>query len=298
MGRRRKGGSQRILPMPTVYNQTIACRFGVELADFLASNRWTRFDAAVAWVRHSGLRHIMPALADFLQRGGAMRFVVGIDIENTSKDGLEDLLALKPYGDIQTVIRHNEHPAVTFHPKVYLFSNDEHARIIVGSNNLTESGLFTNVEAGLQMDAAVTDAVIVQMLSALDSWCDPTGNLARVLDQDLLIALEQGGYIAPEGVLQRRRANSRPTSAFTAGGAAAARSPLFGSNAEIAPRPPLLGAPTGQGAPGGTGPRRRRQSGSAPQWGIGTLLLLRPRLRAELKCNSQSFSRIARFSTP
>src|SRR5207247_1389494 len=110
----------------------------------------------------------------FLQRGGTIRFVVGIDIENTSKEGLEALLALTPHGDIQTVIRHNEHPSVTFHPKVYLFSNNARARLIVGSNNLTESGLFTNTEAGLQVDAGVTSAIVVQVRAAIDSWCDAT----------------------------------------------------------------------------------------------------------------------------
>jgi hypothetical protein len=115
--------------MSVVYNQTVACRFGVELADLLANDYWTRFDAAVAWVRRSGLRHLMPSLIDFLQRGGAIRFVVGIDIENTSKERLEDLLSLGQQGTVQTFIRHNEHPSVTFHPKVFLFSNDEHARL-------------------------------------------------------------------------------------------------------------------------------------------------------------------------
>jgi HKD family nuclease len=214
--------------MATVYNQTIACRFGVELADLLTDHSWTHFDAAVAWVRRSGTRYMMSALADFLQRGGIIRIVVGIDIENTSKEGLEDLLALSQHGNIQTIVRHNEHPSVTFHPKVYLFSNEQHARLTVGSNNLTESGLFTNTEAGLQVDAAVTDQVIVQMRAAIDSWCDTTDGFARVLDQGLIPALEAGGYIAAEATLQRRRAASRPRS----GGNRAALPRLFRSKAE------------------------------------------------------------------
>ena len=81
--------------MATVYNQTVATRFGVELNDLLANDYWSRFDVAVAWVRRSGLRHVVPALIEFLHRGGVIRFIVGIDIEkNTSKEGLEDLLAL------------------------------------------------------------------------------------------------------------------------------------------------------------------------------------------------------------
>ncbi len=111
--------------MPTVYNQAISCRFGVELADLLNDESWTRFDCAVAWARHSGLRHVLPGLVVFLQRAAAVRFVVGIDIENTSKEGLEDLLSLAAHGKVETFIHHNEHPSVTFHPKVYLFTNNE-----------------------------------------------------------------------------------------------------------------------------------------------------------------------------
>jgi phosphatidylserine/phosphatidylglycerophosphate/cardiolipin synthase-like enzyme len=264
--------------MPTVYNQTVACRFGVELAGLLANDSWRRFDAAVAWVRRSGLRHVQARLADFLQRGGAIRFVVGIDIENTSKEGLENLLALAPYGNIQTMSHHNEHPSVTFHPKVYLFSNDEHARLIVGSNNLTESGLYTNTEAGLRVDAAVTDPVIVQMRAALDFWCEPTGNLARVLDQRLLTALRRGGYITTEESLQRRRLASRTRNA-TGAGRGRPPAPRFSSKAEIAPPAPA--------APGVSGGRRARATGraghprqpsSAPRSGTGTVLLVRPRV--------------------
>jgi len=102
--------------MVTVYNQTVATRFGIELADLLADPCWTRFDAAVAWVRRSGMRHIMSVLTAFLKRGGDVRFVVGIDIENTSKEGLEDLIALAQHGNIQTFVHHNEHASVTRPP--------------------------------------------------------------------------------------------------------------------------------------------------------------------------------------
>jgi PLD-like domain len=260
--------------MATIYNQTVATRFGVDLNDLLANDYWTRFDVAVAWVRRSGLRHIMPSLINFLQRRGEIRLIVGIDIENTSREGLEDLLSLTQHGTVRTYVRHNEHPSVTFHPKAYLFSNAEHARLIVGSNNLTESGLYTNTEAGLQVDAAVTDSVIVQMRAAFDSWCDMEGNLARLLDQGLLTALEQGGYVASEAALNSRRATAQSRAA-----GAAAPSRLFGSRAEIAPPPPVsLGAAPAGGAQVGARLRRARGPSTAPQSGVGTVLLMRPRL--------------------
>jgi len=158
--------------MSSLYNQPTAHRFGVELQDLLEASEWNHFDAAVAWVRRSGTRHLLPSLKAFLQRGGAAKFIIGVDIENTSKEGLDDLLSLDGLGQCSTFIHHNE-TEVTFHPKLYLLAGVGRARLIVGSNNLTEAGLFTNTEAGLQIDAAPNEAVIEDARHALAAWCDP-----------------------------------------------------------------------------------------------------------------------------
>jgi len=260
----------------TVYNQTVSCRFGVELNDLLENDYWTYLDVGVAWVRRSGMRHIMPSLTNFLQRGGKARFVVGVDIENSSKEGLEDLLSQAQYGQIHTFIHHNEHASATFHPKVYLFHNEEHAKLIVGSNNLTQSGLFTNTEAGLEIDGTISDSVIVAIRAALDSWCEPSQGLSHELDAAFLTSLEQGGYVHSEKAINRRRAAARPSRARRG----TARPPLFGSRPQAAP--PLPGAVDPQRQPEVTPDsrpqRRRRRPSSAPTSGVGTLLLIRPRL--------------------
>ena len=56
--------------MSCLYNQPTAHRFGVELQDLLEADEWIRIDAAVAWVRRSGTRHLMPSLKAFLSKGG------------------------------------------------------------------------------------------------------------------------------------------------------------------------------------------------------------------------------------
>lgn len=67
------------------------------------------------------------------------------DIENTSAEGLRDLLDWESNGSLETHIYHNE-ANPTFHPKIYLLRNDAEARLIVGSNNITGAGLFVNTE--------------------------------------------------------------------------------------------------------------------------------------------------------
>lgn len=167
------------------YNQPLAHRFGTALASDIENEKWTRIEIAVAWVRHSGTQHLEPSFKKFLGRGGFAQVTVGVDIENTSVEGLKDLLTLQSDGNIKTYIHYNE-AETTFHPKVYLLRNDTDARLIVGSNNLTEAGLFINTEAGLQFDAPLTDPLIRDARTALATWRDPNTGLAKRLDATLL----------------------------------------------------------------------------------------------------------------
>jgi hypothetical protein len=80
--------------------------------------------------------------------------------------------------------------------------------LIVGSNNLTEAGLFSNTEAGLQVDAGINDPIIIEARTALASWRDPQDGLARKLDQTLLNDLVSEGYVLPEAKLRQRRRDS------------------------------------------------------------------------------------------
>jgi hypothetical protein len=215
------------------------------------------------------MRHLLPAFRTFLGAGGKARFVVGVDIENTSKEGLEDLLALSGLGDSVTFVHHNESPGVTFHPKVYLLTNNGRARLIIGSNNLTESGLFTNTEVSLQIDAASSDPVILDIQKALDAWSDTSENLARKLDPALLEALVRERYVLPEQSLQARRGKS--TAARHASGGQHASQVLFGKRTVTAPPPPQI-VPGGAG--GGIRPgRRRRAVRRAPQQHTNALLM-------------------------
>jgi len=134
-----------------------------------------------------------------------------VDIENTSQEGLQDLLSLSESGSAETFIYHNEY-AVTFHPKLYLFTGKQSARLIIGSNNLTEAGLFSNTEAGLQVDAGVDDALIVEARTALASWRDPSEGLAKKLDLIFLNDLITEGYVLSEANLRRRRQQSMAAS--------------------------------------------------------------------------------------
>ena len=189
------------------YNQPIAHRFGRALISSIESGEWKRIEIAVAWVRQSGTRHIKPCITGFLSAGGVVKFTVGIDIENTSKEGLEDLLDIQDVGDCESYVYHNEANA-TFHPKVYLLQNETRTRLIVGSNNITEAGLFVNTEAGLQLEAASNDSLVVEVRETLASWRDLSTGFVKRLDRTLLKDLVALGYVMPETMLRGRRRHS------------------------------------------------------------------------------------------
>lgn len=220
--------------MAVVYNQALANRFGTTLVSLLDSGTWTSFEAAVAWVRRSGTQHILPSLENFLAGGRSSRIVVGCDVDNTSQEGLEDLLSLSSHGNSRVYVYHNESGFI-FHPKLYLFSNNRRARVVIGSNNLTESGLFTNTEVALQVDVDATDPLVADVRTALDSWCDVSENLARELTQSLIQDLLNEGYVHPEAQLAHRCGGQSRRQAATAG---RTRRQIFGRKTITAPAPP------------------------------------------------------------
>ena len=109
-------------------------RFGDLLLKALARPSSKRLEYAVAWVRRSGAKLLAPALEDFLRHGGSIRGVVGVDLDNTSYEGLDDLLALENAGDCETYVWNNENSAVTFHPKLYLILANRTATLFAGSS--------------------------------------------------------------------------------------------------------------------------------------------------------------------
>uniref|UniRef100_UPI0023F0664B phospholipase D family protein n=1 Tax=Flavobacterium filum TaxID=370974 RepID=UPI0023F0664B len=88
--------------------------------------------------------------------------VIGVDQKGTSKEALEELLAL----NIASYVFYQ--PSISiFHPKIYLFEGTDKSELIIGSSNLTSQGLFTNVEASLivSIDNSVeADRKIVEQL--------------------------------------------------------------------------------------------------------------------------------------
>jgi HKD family nuclease len=159
------------------------------------------FRAAVAFVKRSGVQHIQAELNQFVQQGGLAQLVVGIDQLGSSQEGLAGLLSA--VGETGSVwINRTTEMYITFHPKVYLFTSDAMALLVVGSGNLTEGGLYTNDEAcltyWLDLHKAEDAAFLQEMNVDLDRWCNTEDGNALLLTADLLNELVEAGLIPTE----------------------------------------------------------------------------------------------------
>lgn len=190
-----------------------AITLGAFLKDILSGKygEFKVFQSCVAFAKRSGVRHIQGEVKQFLENdGNQVRIVVGIDHSGTSVEGLEDLLDCCTKGDVW--INHCEDKFVTFHPKIYLFENDEKAILIIGSQNLTEGGLYTNDESSavywLNIGNKADDELLTEIKSYFDIWCDPKSENSKLLDSSFLKLLTQNGNILPEVFLTNGKQRS------------------------------------------------------------------------------------------
>ncbi|MFQ5870488.1 MAG: hypothetical protein ACE5JC_11350 [Candidatus Zixiibacteriota bacterium] len=154
---------------------------------------------AVAFVKESGLSRLADTLCEFMDTGGWVGAVVGIDHQGTSIEGLHLLLECSN----EAYVFHNRSSSSTFHPKVYLFErSDEQAVAIVSSGNLTAGGLYTNYEVSLslelELDQGEDREVYESLRDVYDKATELTGGMARLLDEELIEELVRRGMVVSE----------------------------------------------------------------------------------------------------
>ena len=98
----------------------------------------SRIIVVSAFVSLQTIMRIKHQVVDLKANGADISFILGIDLNGTSQEVLNELLDWNL--DVR-IVKHRR-PGHTFHPKLYLFEWEHQATIIVGSNNLTEGGLF------------------------------------------------------------------------------------------------------------------------------------------------------------
>lgn len=233
------------------------------LSEQSGRRRWQTVEFAVAWSNNAGVDRIFNSMQKFLSEGGSVRVTAGLDFGRTTYEGLGKLLALEHGADMFTYVFFDENPACTFHPKVFLFSNDEEAHLLVGSNNMTGAGFETNVEAALGVSGTLGDETIQNARQALAVWRDEgSDSRIRRLTRELLEQLRNCRYVLTEEEIRTRRRSEDELRETTA-------SPLFGRSSIRPLRPGRRANRQAEGV--------GRTTGSA----LGEVLLMRVRPRRD-----------------
>ena len=143
----------------------------------LASERTTRLRILAAYVTHGGCSLILPALAAAVGarwRDIPKAIVTSFDFGITEPDALVYLL--EAGFDVRIANLGAEDSVVifpvgsAFHPKAYVFDEDDARSALVGSANLTRRALTVNVEAGyLGRDLGALDGVEAHWSLAVDT---------------------------------------------------------------------------------------------------------------------------------
>ena len=209
-------------------------QLGLELAELLATDRpYTRVVFVSAFTALRTVLRLREAMLAAVEAGTTLRLTLGIDLGGTSRDVLEELLQW----NCEVFVFHNPIPRATFHPKLYLFEREANATLFIGSNNLTDGGLFTNYEAATRY--AFTFPADVReygrILHPLLPFIEPNGPTVRPLDTALIETLAARGILSTEIEARRSRRAQREQTQVDA--AAVPPNPFL---PVAVPMPPLL----------------------------------------------------------
>lgn len=111
-------------------------------------NTCDTFYFSVAFINKSGLAVLKQTLIDLKDKGIKGKIITSTYLGFNHPNIFKELLM---FNNIEVRIFENEQ--IGFHPKGYIFKNNNNYKIIIGSSNLTQSALATNQEWNIMIDA-------------------------------------------------------------------------------------------------------------------------------------------------
>lgn len=176
------------------------------IIDSLESENYNSFNAFVAFVSTGGLKNIIEQMLSFRDAGGKIKLYLGVNLNATSKEALEKLLE----HEIESYVVYSPNNII-YHPKIYTFEGDDTSRAIIGSSNLTESGLFQNIEASVCVDFESDDENGSEFLADIYDHFNQIINQehpsCQLLTPEVLEILIESNVVLPEAT-SRAKSNT------------------------------------------------------------------------------------------
>ena len=172
---------------------------GDVINEILVRSEFKEFSAFVAFASAGGIKQILPNLKKFMERDGKVQLFVGVNLHATSKEALELLMAEQI--PCYIVFSPNK---VVYHPKVYTFEGASQYFIIVGSSNLTTSGLYQSVEASLCVENNYDEnddegkTLLSDIYDYYNGFLNGESTSCNMLTQEILDILVDAKIVLPE----------------------------------------------------------------------------------------------------
>jgi len=187
---------------------------GYYLINYLSSNNFHSFTAISAFASKFAIEGLAKYIKLAKESFGKLTIIVGIDQEGTSKEALEEIRDL----NIDSYIFYQSE-AVIFHSKIYLFEGDNEVKLIIGSSNLTGTGLFRNVESSVLIEFAAIDKEGEKLLADLKNYyktlLDFTDRNLFKITTDIIEKFSMIGILPKESI--RREKYSKKTDSLNNG---------------------------------------------------------------------------------
>lgn len=174
----------------------------------------TRVTIVSAFASLQAILRLKQCLLELQAGTTSVRIVVGVDMGGTSKEVLQELVTWP----VEVFVFKNRKSGITFHPKLYIVESNSTVEIFLGSNNLTDGGLYGNYEGAVRVTYVLpTDvAEFGKAKQQLSKFIDPAEPIGRRLTAAYLEMLVARSDIPSEAESRQRRKTARGSSDGTA----------------------------------------------------------------------------------
>lgn len=137
-----------------------------------------RFYFSVAFINYSGLQLLLDTLKEIETKGVKGKIITTTYLNFTEPKALEKIQEFKNI-DLKVFIANKD---IGFHTKAYIFENKDNYKIIIGSSNITQSALKSNIEWNVRIISKEDAPFIKDVLKEYDNlW-----NMSSELNDDVL----------------------------------------------------------------------------------------------------------------
>ena len=140
-----------------------------------------KFYFSVAFINFSGLQLLLDSFKELEEKGVKGKILTSTYLNFTEPKALERINKFNNI-DLKVFIATNE---MGFHTKAYIFENKDEYKIIIGSSNITQSALKSNVEWNVKVISKKDDSFVKEVLEEYLSLWEATS----IVDDEFLIVI-------------------------------------------------------------------------------------------------------------